>query len=144
MTIQKARTPQKVTHPQDTLHPVATQYKSKLQAILSGEYVPDVPKRVPMQGKISQLWNPYISGQTSLARKGITGADLAYVLCARGYLKIFFGGRVYEAGTDPDELPAAELMREVNPPFEFVKKPPTRDELYSWMPRSSDRMPSDA
>lgn len=119
------------------LHPAHKAY-NKLSAIMKGQYVPNVIQKPSSSGGVGRLWNPYVQ-DSSLARKGVTGAEVAQVLCEAGFVKIWYQGNEIKAGTAIDQMPNAELLRSGKASYEAVKELPTRDQFFGMLPSASDR-----
>lgn len=106
---------------------------NRLAMMMRGIPVPDVLRDVPLTGKVSQLWNPYIGGNNRFSRKGVTGAEIAQLLCEHGCLQYWYDGKVIEPATPIDNQPNYEKVRLENPIFVFIGKPPTRDQFNSML-----------
>lgn len=119
-------------------HPV-TKQTNRLALLMAGEQVPDVVRKASAMGRVSQLWNPYIGGNNRFARKGVTGAEIAQVLCAAGDLDYKFKGEIVKAGTPIESQPAWEDLREENGQYRFVKAPRSRDSFNNLMPSATER-----
>ena len=111
------------------LHPAHKAF-NKLQAIMQGNYVPNVIQKPSSSGGVGRLWNAYAQ-DSSLARKGVTGAEIAQVLCEKGFLKIWYQGTEIAAGTTIDKMPSFELLRTGKASYEAVKELPSRSDFFT-------------
>lgn len=110
---------------------------NKLAQVMRGEYVPNVIQMPKPFGNVGRLWSVYVQG-SSLAPLGVTGADIAQILCELGYMKLWYQGKAIEPGTHHNEMPDAELMRG-NCTYQAVKQLPSRTEFFKLIPRASER-----
>lgn len=113
--------------------------QNRLAMLMKGVFVPDVVRPAAAQGTVSQLWNPFIGGNNRFARKGVTGAEIAQILCEQGSLEYMFNGQIIAAGTPTDQQPDYELVRTENSRYRFLKPIPTRDQFNQSFPTASAR-----
>lgn len=125
-TRTKAATKAKVS--QEANGPDKVLYNNKLKAFTKGHNLAYKRQLPPTTGNVGWLVGVYIMGFDDIMALGITGAEIAGLLCEQGYLQYWHDGVVVEAGTPTEEQPDYESVREQKSNYQFVKQAPKRDD----------------
>lgn len=111
-------------------HPVSIE-ANRLEVLARGGFVPRVQQAAKPTGQVGMLYSVYVDGNRDWASKGITAAEVALFLLARGYLEVVMtDGTVLDADTPTDQYPHPTKVS-TKSTYRFLIEPPQRVELYA-------------